>query len=71
MTGKRRREKPLSLHPMNPDLALRRALNTPSPTGAEAIRCAACGKAVKSPREMSLKRGVPYHVKCLAKARKG
>ena len=58
----------LSLHPMTPEIALRRALNTPAPkSGPGAITCTACGKPVNSPKELALRKDQPYHRACLPK----
>jgi hypothetical protein len=56
---KKKRER-LSLHPMTPEIALRRALNTPAPR----LKCAACGKVIASPKALRVKKGQPYHRTC-------
>jgi hypothetical protein len=63
-----KRAEPLSLHPMTPEIALRRALNTPAPkAGPDAIKCEACGKGISSPKDLRISAGAPYHRSCLPK----
>ena len=59
---KRPSDESLSLHPMTPEIALRRALNTPPPkAGPSVIRCVACGKPIASPKALQFKKGRPHH----------
>jgi hypothetical protein len=64
----RKKTKPLSLYPMTPEIALRRALNTPAPkSGPDAIKCEACGKVIASPKDLRISAGRPYHRSCSPK----
>ncbi len=50
---------------MTPEIALRRALNTPAPKpGPGAIRCSACGGAIGSPENLKIRKEKPYHRSC-------
>jgi hypothetical protein len=61
----RKSPKPLSLHPMTPEIALRRALSTPAPKdGPGAIRCSACGAVIPSPENLRIRKGAPFHRSC-------
>ena len=31
-----------------------------------AVKCTACGKAIASPREMRIRKGLPFHASCKA-----
>lgn len=58
----------VSLYPMTPEIALRRALNTPAPkSGPGAIKCSACGGAIPSPKTLRIRKDKPYHRSCLPK----
>lgn len=69
MTAKRKQPaRRLSLHPMSPEIAIRRALSTPAPkSGPGAIKCAECGKPIASPRDLTLRKNQPYHRACAPK----
>jgi hypothetical protein len=50
---------------MTPEIALRRALNTPAPkAGHGTIRCSACGGVILSPKNLHIRKDKPYHRSC-------